>query len=153
MLDLHLPLKGAYWQLLNGNLSLHGENVPVFDQIIPDSITQPYVIISNIIINAIPETTNTNWMFRATVLLDIVTAYAGGFGGTTDASLLVNSIMNIILPGNVQTARPLENLLMPNFKVITTTLQSITALDNMNETSRIVRRLVRFNHLAEQITL
>ena len=147
MKDPIYPLKQAYFKLIAGKLTFKGINVPMYDSVVPAGATMPYILFSQI--QSVPiNTSNTNYCWRITVMLDIVTGYQGDFGGKTDSLLITDKLLGIIAPGRPMDAKPFN--LKPWFNVAVTSVTNINTMDNLSETNRIIRNLVRFNHIIEQ---
>lgn len=148
MRDLTYSLKQQYFKLLTG-LTFAGAAVPVYDTIVPAGAVGPYVIFSGTTVNISGDTSNTNYQFSVTVLLDVFTSYLGDAGGSSDAALISGKIKQLICPGRPMDAKPIN--MTPFFKVVVTKHLSDTAMNTQNGTARSVRNLIRFQHIVEEL--
>lgn len=148
MRDLVYGIKQQYFKLLTG-ITLGGASVPVYDTIVPAGIGTPYILYSGTTVNVSTGTSNTAYQFAVTVLLDVVTSYLGDAGGSSDAALISDKIKQIICPGRPMDPKPIS--LTPFFKVIVTRHFSDTAMSGLNETTHVVRNLIRFQHIVEEL--
>lgn len=149
MKDPRLKLAKEYIRILNGHLLLGALNVPVYNTVVPDTASAPYVIYSTVNLGPSRNPNRTYYGYVAAVLLDIVTSYAGGFGSKIDSVSITDQIKQLLMPGGPATPRPID--LAPDFKVIVTTHLSDTEIDSSNETRRVIRNLARFEHTIEEI--
>ena len=149
MRDPRNQLKQGYIALITGKVLLNGVVVPIYDTVVPDSAQAPYIIYSTVNIGPSRNVNSSNYGFTVAVLIDVVTAYFGGFGGTMDVLNLSDQIKNLVLPGKPRDIKPLS--LLPNFKLIVTTVLSDTEMNSGNETKKVVRNLIRFEHIIEEI--
>ena len=79
MKDASLPLRRKYFELLNGNLTLNGVNVPVFS-VVDNQATFPFVIIDTS--SELPSEDKDTFGVEYIQSIDIVTGYVnGGYGG------------------------------------------------------------------------
>ena len=148
MRDLTYSLKQQYIKLLTG-ITFSGIPVPIYDTVVPAGVIAPYILYSGTTVNITAETSNTNYQFSVTALLDVVFSYMGDSGGSSDIDLLTGKIMQVILPGRPMDLKPIN--LLPFFKVVVSKHLSSTSMDSQNGTSRVVSNLVRFQHIIEEL--
>jgi len=146
--DLAYGLSQQYFKILSG-ITLGAVSVPIFNTIVPAGVTGPYIIYSGITVNQGADTSNTNYQFSVTVLLDIVMMYLGDAGGSSDVDMLSGKVKQLICPGRPMDSKPVN--LLPFFKCVITKHLSDTSFDAINGTTHVVRRLVRFQHIIEEL--
>lgn len=132
MRDTILPLRTAYFSALNGNLTLNGQNVSVYNDV-PEDATYPYVILSS---QDSASFLNTKACDNTEdyVLIDIVTGFVKG-GGNKDADLIASQVLNIV-----------PSIQLEEFQNVKTTKVSDATLQEVTSSHKIFRRLIRFRH-------
>ncbi|MBO9671967.1 MAG: hypothetical protein J7577_00875 [Sphingobacteriaceae bacterium] len=138
MKDIQLPTRVAYVSKLTDL----GLTVYEMDAV-PDEANAPYVIIGDTDSNEISNKTDFGHTLR--ILLDIVTEFPKNVvGGSKGADLIANQILGII---NSKTKFIInEDLQSVNVKLI-----QDRKLNGVTDTTRVFRRLLRFEHIIKQI--
>jgi hypothetical protein len=132
MKDTILPIRMAYYEALNGQLTSKGQNVPVYNDV-PLDAKYPYVVLST---QDSVDTISTKACLNTEdyILIDIVTGFVQG-GGGYDADFIANQVLNI-----VPSIQPSQLQSVKVSKVSDSTLSEKT------ESHKIFRRLIRFRH-------
>jgi len=86
--------RGLY-NVLNGNITYDGSNVPIYNTI-PVNATYPYIIIYSVTTNQI-EDNRDNYIADVSTRLEVVTRFADGDGGQLQANEIINSISQLVV--------------------------------------------------------
>ena len=86
--------RGLY-NVLNGNISYDGSNVPIYNTV-PVNATYPYIIIYSVTTNQI-EDNRDNYIADVSTRLEVVTRFADGDGGQLQANEIINSISQLVV--------------------------------------------------------
>lgn len=144
MKDVSLPLRTKYYELLNGNVTLNGILVPVFD-VTANQQAYPFIILD--VLNGLPEEDKDLFGSEIIFTIDIVTGYSvGGGGGRKDSDLIAGQVKNLIKPSKIQNVFDLE----PNFTNIVTTFERENTIIEQTETNLIIRRVLEFKHIIQE---
>lgn len=138
MKDLLLPLREAYYSKLTalGLLVFEEGAVPV-----PSPF--PYVILSTQTANE--DSNKSDFGHKATMLLDIVTRVPKNkTGGSKGADTIAGLIFTVINSKTVFTINA-------DFQSVLISLVEDRKLNSETDTSRIYRRLLRFEHTVRQL--
>lgn len=144
MRDPRKALRTAYISALSG-LTYNGDPVTVYDKV-PQSAIYPYVEIAEQ--TSVDGSDKSSYGQEVTVLLNVVTGFEPGIGGSSPSDDIANSILSTIyIRGQEKTVLDLSG---DNFSVTTTALDSDTPLKELDENYHFYRRLLRFRHRIEQ---
>lgn len=144
MKDVSLPLRTKYYELLNGNVTLNGIIVPVFD-VTANQQAYPFIILD--VLTGLPEEDKDLFGSEIIFTIDIVTGYSvGGGGGRKDSDLIAGQVKNLIKPSKIQNVFDLE----PNFTNIVTTFERENTIIEQTETNLIIRRVLEFKHIIQE---
>lgn len=142
---MNLPseeLQTAYFTALNGQLSVGGSNVPVFDVVPPDT-DYPYVVLTGQ--NVIETNFNTDKRITEIVTdVDVVTGFDGSFGGKKQMFDISDQVIGIIrkVPGSY--------LSLQGFTMLTSTLDSTVSIQEQSETNVLFINRLRFRHKIQE---
>lgn len=146
MRDSKRAMRTAYFNVLNGSLSIDSTDVPVADKIRSD-IRPPYVKLSTQTAVDGPSGKIQCRTHDTTILLDIVTNYDGNKGGKHHCDLIAEQIFPLILPEDDDNLPDLGT----DFRIVRTEVESDFDIEEKNQTSTIVRRLIRLRNTIEQL--
>lgn len=135
MRDTGLPLRTAYYSALNGNITINGRVVPVYDGA-PSNAVYPYILLSTQDSSEGIGCRNAT-ATEDTILIDIVTGFQGNSGGKKQGDQIADQVLQIVHPD-------LE--LSGDFQNLGTTLESSTTLTELSGSDKIFRKLLRFRH-------
>jgi len=142
MKDVGFSLRKAYFNKLNGAVTLNGNNVPTYDNV-PDTATYPYIQISNI--SVIDESTKTNFNNNCVVTIQIFTGTDGTNYTKSDADNISNQVMLLLLN---RSSLPDASA---DFKVITNSLESTNYIESQYDGFYEVRKVIRIRNIVEQL--
>ena len=86
--------RGLY-NVLDGNITYDGSNVPIYNTV-PVNATYPYIIIYSVTTNQI-EDNRDNYIADVSTRLEVVTRFADGDGGQLQANEIINSISQLVV--------------------------------------------------------
>lgn len=121
MKDPSFVVRKGLFDVLNGNISYDGSNVPVYN-VVPDNADYPYIIIYSVSTDQI-EDNKTNYIIDVDTRLEVVTRFSSSSGGQLQANKIINSITQLII---LKTG--LLNLSSDNFNVYSQTNNGISYL-------------------------
>ena len=142
---MNLPseeLQKAYFTALNGQLSIGGSNVPVFDVVPPDT-DYPYVHLAGM--NVVESNFNIDKRITDIITdVDVVTGFDGSFGGKKQAYGISDQVIGIIrkVPGSY--------LSLSGFTMLTATLDSAFVREEQNDTHTLFINRLRFRHKIQE---
>lgn len=146
------PVREAYYDAINGNLTYNGENVPVYDSFAPEEDIAPYVVITDQTATSEPA---TRCRFRngVTIQMEIVMAFPPGVrGGKSITENIADQIYTIVLSKESAGYLSFDPTLY-NGKADLDFSTYLTQLDQINGNNvYIYRKIIRFRHTITQIT-
>lgn len=144
MKDPGYGLRKAYYDKLNGAVTLNAVAVPIYDNI-PNKATYPYIQISNI--STTDASTKSSFNSNCIVTVQIFTGTNGSTYSKYDTDTLGNSVMQLLLN---RSSLPDGGT---DFKVITNTLESIGYIENQYDGFYEVRKVIRIRNIVEQLEI
>lgn len=142
MKDVGYSLRKAYYDKLNGAVSLNATVVPIYDNI-PNKAVYPYIQVSNVSI--VDESTKSNFNSNCVVTVQIFTGTNSSTYSKYDADSLSNSVMQLLLNRSSLPDAGVE------FKVITNSLESVGYMENQYDGFYEVRKVIRIRNIVEQL--
>lgn len=134
----------AYYDLLNGNVTVQGIDLPVYDAeaiaATTSDLTGSYILLG--------ECTTTQALgkgvFNSEVfqVVDVVIKSDGFLQEDCDDA--VNQITQLINSDENPDCTP-------DFQIVTTSVQSINNFNNINKTENVFRTIIRFRHIVKQL--
>jgi hypothetical protein len=145
MIDTKLPLRRAYYSMLNGNITSNGNNVPVYDDVIKlGDETNLYILLSSQTSN--DDSTLCCFASTDTMLLDIVYK-AQGRTNKQVVDTIANQIFSLILPSVAGNGLPEQ----PEIEIYHPRVESDSYVTmTLGASQQIVRRLITFTHRIKQ---
>jgi len=130
----------AYYTALNGQITINGTTLPVYDGMAAPNADSSYIMIGE----RTSSQLNAKCSFTSEcfVLIDIVLkGYGYGFKDSEEAADQILDIINSnanLVPSS-------------SFQVVTTSVQSINNLSGLNDADNVFRTLIRFRNVVTQI--
>lgn len=131
----------AYFTILNGNITLLGTPLPVYDGQVPPTQNGSYILLGERTSSQTPGKTCTN--FEAFLLVDV--CIKGASYGFKDSQDCANQILVLINSDSNPNCAP-------DFQIVTTSVSSTNNLAGINASDNVFRTLIRFRHLVTQLT-
>jgi hypothetical protein len=142
MLDCSNNIRSAYLNILNGNITYGGKNVPVYGD---DSFVTPpqnYVIISDILETA--DNNNQNFTTNSVVTIDIFSEqYLKRDNAIVDN--ISSQILNLLMPTTA-----LQDIGDANFQIFPIDRSSSRYLTLNEGNNYVVRKIITINNLVNQ---
>tara|TARA_Y100001937_G_scaffold120083_1_gene176746 strand:- start:1500 stop:1937 length:438 start_codon:yes stop_codon:yes gene_type:complete len=138
----HFVRRGLF-NVLNGNITYDGSNVPVYNTV-PDDTSFPYIIIYSVSTNQI-EDNRTNYIADVSTRIEVVTRFASGDGGQLQANQIINSISQLVI-----LKSGLLNLTSDNFNVYSQVNEGITYLTEDEPDNTYYRGIISLSIKLEQ---
>lgn len=138
--DIFFYLTPAYFTILDGNVTLSGSPLPVYDGQVPPTAVGSYILLGEQVSTQTPGKTCSN--FEAFMLVDV--CIKGASYGFKNASDCANQILGLINSGANPNCAPV-------FQVVSTSVASTNRLAGINASDNIFRRLIRFRHLVTEL--
>lgn len=135
------PLQQAYFDLLDGNITIDGSAVTLYDQV-PQDETYPYIQIDTQ--TAVDWSDKTSQGQEKTQTLWLVDRFSGAFGSREDINDMEDQVSQIIC------ARPVP-FDIDGFNVITSLLDLSNFSRERTDTYTYLRIEMRFRHLIEEL--
>lgn len=130
----------AYYAALNGQVTVNGTVLPVYDGMVAPNGAASYILIGERTSNQLGA--KCGFLTECFVLIDIVIKSNGyGFKQADDAANQVLAIIN-------SDDNPIPT---SGIQVVTTSVQSINNLSSLNSTEQVFRQLIRFRNVVSQI--
>lgn len=140
-MELSKAVRTGYFQALNGNVSLNGNNVPIFDvYALPEDVSYPYILLSTQVSNQL--NIKRCKRYNASILIDIVTGNVNPIG-REDAEDISEQIENIVNPDTYTDL----NINLNGYQLGNTIRQQDTDASLMNGQYYIYRKLITYQHL------
>jgi hypothetical protein len=142
MLDCSNNLRTAYLNILNGNITYNGKDVPVYGNDSFETTPQNYVIITDIVETA--DNNNQNFTTNSVVSIDIFSEqYLKRDNSIVDN--ISNQILNILMP-----TTKLQDIGDTYFQIFPIERSSSTYLTLNEGNNYIVRKIITINNLVNQ---
>ena len=130
--------------VLNGNITYDGSNVPVYNAV-PSNANYPYIVIYSVSTNQI-EDNISNYIADVSTRLEVVTRFADGDGGQLQANQIINSISQLVI-----LKSGLMNLNSDGFNVYSQINEGITYLTEDAPDHTYYRGIISLSVKLEQI--
>lgn len=138
-------IRKAMIDRLNGNISLNGNNVPVYNQV-PSSVSYPFIRIYSVSSNE-TDYNATSYISETITRIDVATRYQGDSGGELDCNLIINQILELV---RTRSAGYFD-LSSDGFKVFTCTKDSCTYLSDVDEDYTYYRAVLEISNKIQQL--
>lgn len=141
MKDVSEILQQSYFQALN-NISVGSIEVPFVDIALPN---QPKPYIAVIAIDSVRFDDKDKFGQNVDVTLEVVTGQKSNASSSRLAQQITNAVTQVIALGEGFAD------LSPDFNMITSTCEAITTIKEITDNEVVIRRILVFNHLIEEL--
>ena len=142
MKDVGYSLRKAYYTKLNNAVTVNGNYVPVYDNVV-DTANYPYIQISNI--SVVDESTKSNFNSNCVVTVQVFTGTDATSYSKSEVDNISNQVMQLLIN---RSSLPDAS---PDFKVITNQLESSSYLESQYQGFYEVRKVIRIRNIVEQL--
>lgn len=130
---------------LNGNVTLRGAAVPIYNRL-PSNATYPLIRIYSVSNDEIDQN-QTNYITETLTRLEVITRFSGDSGGELDSNLITDAILQIV---RTRSANYID-LEAEGFKVFTSTVEGINYLTEDGDDFTYFRTIIELSNRIEQI--
>jgi hypothetical protein len=132
----------AYYDKLNNQISiLSGKFIPIYD-VVPDNAVAPYIILSSTILT--PHLISGEYLFNATIVIDIVTRFITG-GGQKMVNDISNQVFSKILLKETFYSDETWN-------IYTSSLNDTRSIEMQSVNGTVIRKLLTFKNSIQQLS-
>jgi hypothetical protein len=138
-------VRKALLDKLNGNVTLRGATVPIFNRL-PSSATYPLIRIYSVSNDEVDQN-RTSYITETITRLEVITRFSGDSGGELDSNLITDEILKIVRTRSADYI----NLEAEGFKVFTSTVAGINYLTEDSDDFTYFRTIIELSNRIEQI--
>lgn len=138
-------VRKALLDKLNGNVTLRGATVPIYNRI-PSNATYPFIRIYSVSNDEIDQN-RTSYITETITRLEVITRFSGDSGGELDSNLITDAILQIV---RTRSADYID-LEAEGFKVFTSTVAGINYLTEDGDDFTYFRTIIELSNRIEQI--
>ena len=131
-------LRSAYFQALNGNVTVNGSAIKVYNKVLDDNTGNFYIWITAETGKKVPD--KTHKLREHTLLIDIVTKFGPYEGSNETANDIQEQVSELIDNGT-------ELSLGAEYQSILTVEEDSHDIDLQTPSETIIRKLIRYRHL------
>ena len=136
-------LRAKIYTALNGNVSLNGDNVPVYNRV-PTLASHPYIWIYSLSTNDV-DINQDDYIIECITRIECVTRFDSDVGGDLDANLLVNSVVSLLVKKN-----NFFDLSANDFSVYTSKLESVNYVQEDESDHTYFRGIVEISNRVQK---
>jgi hypothetical protein len=130
---------------LNGNVTLRGATVPIYNRL-PSNATYPLIRIYSVSNDEVNQN-QTNYITETLTRLEVITRFSSDSGGELDSNLITDAILQIV---RTRSADYID-LEAEGFKVFTSTVEGINYLTEDGDDFTYFRTIIELSNRIEQI--
>lgn len=138
-------VRKALLDKLNGNVTLRGATVPIYNRI-PSNATYPFIRIYSVSNDEVDQN-RTSYITETITRLEVITRFSGDSGGELDSNLITDAILQIV---RTRSADYID-LEAEGFKVFTSTVAGINYLTEDGDDFTYFRTIIELSNRIEQI--
>jgi len=130
---------------LNGNVTLNGATVPIFNRL-PSSATYPLIRIYSVSNDEVDQN-RTSYITEVITRLEVITRFSGDSGGELDSNLITDQILQLVRTRSDDYI----DLEAEGFKVFTSTVAGINYLTKYGDDYTYFRTIIELSNKIEQV--
>ena len=138
-------VRKALLDKLNGNVTLRGATVPIYNRI-PSNATYPFIRIYSVSNDEVDQN-QTNYITETITRLEVITRFSGDSGGELDSNLITDEILKIVRTRSADYI----NIDDEGFNVFTSTVAGINYLTEDSDDFTYFRTIIELSNRIEQI--
>lgn len=139
MNDINKSLRNAYYSAL-ASITFNGSDVTVYE-VMPQDAPLPAIMLS--LQTDTDDSCKTDFGHDTTILLEVWNDYAGDFGTKDVVDDIGDDILNIVIGTGLD--------LLPSYKVVTSTLDNSTYLEENLDSVYRIRKQLRIRHRIQEL--
>ena len=132
---------------LNGNVTLNGATVPIFNRL-PSSATYPLIRIYSVSNDEVDQN-QTKYITETITRLEVITRFSGDSGGELDSNLITDQVLELV---RTRSANYID-LEGEGFKVFTSTVAGINYLTEDSDDFTYFRTIIELSNRIEQVSI
>lgn len=140
---IHYIRKKLY-TVLNGNISLNGSDVSIYNRV-PETASYPYIWIYSVSTNEIDQN-QTTYNMECITRIECVTRFDSDVGGDLDANKLVNSCLSLLRT----RASGYPDLTSDGFTIYTQTIESVNYVQEDEDDHTYFRGIIEISNRVQQ---
>lgn len=137
-------IRAKIYSALNGNISLNGSDIEVYNRV-PSNALHPYIWIYSLSTNEVNQN-SSKYNLECITRIECTTRFNADTGGDLDANSLVNSVVSLL---RTRSAGYFD-LSSSNFKVYTSEIVSINYLQEDAEDHTYIKGVIELSNKVEQ---
>ncbi len=137
-------IRAKIFTVLNGNITLNGSNVDVYNRV-PSNASHPYIWIYSLSTNEVNQNAS-KFNLECITRIECTTRFDADTGGDLDSNLLVNSVVSLL---RTRSAGYFD-LSSSNFKVYTSEVVSINYLQDDAGDHTYIKGIIELSNKVEQ---
>lgn len=138
-------VRKALLDKLNGNVTLRGATVPIYNRI-PSNATYPFIRIYSVSNDEVDQN-RTSYITETITRLEVITRFSGDSGGELDSNLITDAILQIVRTRSADYI----NIDDEGFNVFTSTVAGINYLTEDSDDFTYFRTIIELSNRIEQI--
>lgn len=138
-------VRKALLDKLNGNVTLRGATVPIYNRI-PSNATYPFIRIYSVSNDEVDQN-RTSYITETITRLEVITRFSGDSGGELDSNLITDAILQIVRTRSADYI----NIDDEGFNVFTSTVAGINYLTEDSDDFTYFRTIIELSNKIEQI--
>ena len=138
-------VRKALLDKLNGNVTLRGATVPIYNRI-PSNATYPFIRIYSVSNDEVDQN-RTSYITETITRLEVITRFSGDSGGELDSNLITDAILKIVRTRSADYI----NIDDEGFNVFTSTVAGINYLTEDSDDYTYFRTIIELSNRIQQI--
>lgn len=138
-------VRKALLDKLNGNVTLRGATVPIYNRI-PSNATYPFIRIYSVSNDEVDQN-RTSYITETITRLEVITRFSGDSGGELDSNLITDAILQIVRTRSADYI----NIDDEGFNVFTSTVAGINYLTEDSDDFTYFRTIIELSNRIQQI--
>jgi hypothetical protein len=130
---------------LNGNVTLNGATVPIFNRL-PSSATYPLIRIYSVSNDEVDQN-RTSYITEVITRLEVITRFSGDSGGELDSNLITDQILQLVRTRSVDYI----DLSSDNLRAFTSEVAGINYLTEDGDDFTYFRTIIELSNKIEQL--
>lgn len=141
-MEVSKAIRTGYYSTLNGNVSINGQNVPIYDVFaLPEGVSYPYILLSSQ--TSVQRVVKNCKVYNATIVIDIVTGDLNMIGRSQSEDI-AEQVENLVNTTDI-------NITANGYKIGDTNRELDADDSNKNGQYYIFRKIMTYRHLISKL--